>query len=86
MAIVSKNVSPRQVAGLTAVSLAIPVALTIYLIENSWRFAMISFGVVLIGSYFLFHFMLQRFIYRKIKLIYKIISQTKATKKRRGIL
>ncbi len=36
-----------------------------------------TFAVV----YFLYHYTLQRFIYRKIKLIYKFIYQTKATKK-----
>ncbi|HOZ69139.1 MAG TPA: ATP-binding protein, partial [Chitinophagaceae bacterium] len=34
-----------------------------------------------IGGYFLIYFMLERFIYRKIKLIYKFIYKTKATKR-----
>jgi two-component system phosphate regulon sensor histidine kinase PhoR len=37
--------------------------------------------LVFAGSYFLISFTLERFIYRKIKLIYKFIYQTKATKK-----
>jgi Signal transduction histidine kinase len=32
-------------------------------------------------SYYLIYFIIERFIYRKIKLIYKFISQTKATKR-----
>jgi two-component system phosphate regulon sensor histidine kinase PhoR len=37
--------------------------------------------VILGGGYLLISFVLERFIYRKIKLIYKFIYQTKATKK-----
>jgi len=40
-----------------------------------------SFIIILGGSYLLISFVLERFIYRKIKLIYKFIYQTKATKK-----
>lgn len=42
---------------------------------------MISFIVVFLGSFGLILFTLQTFIYRKIKLIYKLISQTKASKR-----
>ena len=42
---------------------------------------MISFIVVFLGSFCLILFTLQTFIYRKIKLIYKLISQTKASKR-----
>jgi two-component system phosphate regulon sensor histidine kinase PhoR len=37
--------------------------------------------IILAGSFLLISFVLERFIYRKIKLIYKFIYQTKATKK-----
>ena len=40
-----------------------------------------SFLIILAGSYLLISWVLERFIYRKIKLIYKFIYQTKATKK-----
>jgi two-component system phosphate regulon sensor histidine kinase PhoR len=53
----------------------------IWLIENSWLWGLGSFIIILAGSYFLISFMLERFIYRKIKLIYKFIYQTKATRK-----
>lgn len=39
------------------------------------------FAIVLIAGTFLFSIVMERFIYRKIKLIYKFIYQTKATKK-----
>ena len=76
-----KNISPRQLSFLTAVILSVPVSLLIGLIEKDWPWGLGSFIVILGGSYFLISFMLERFIYRKIKLIYKQIYQTKATKK-----
>lgn len=42
---------------------------------------MVSFGVIFTGSHLLIHYMFQRFIFRQIKLIYKFIYQTKASKK-----
>ena len=40
-----------------------------------------SFVVIFGGAYLLILFVLERFIYRKIKLIYKFIYRTKATRK-----
>ena len=47
----------------------------------NWKIGVVSLGVVFAGSYSLIILTLERFIYRKIKLIYKLIYQTKATKK-----
>ena len=76
-----KNISPRQLSFLTAIILSVPVGFLVWVIEKDWRWGLGSFVVILIGSYYLISFMLERFIYRKIKLIYKQIYQTKATKK-----
>ncbi|HKP31220.1 MAG TPA: ATP-binding protein [Chitinophagaceae bacterium] len=76
-----KNLSPRQLSTFTAVVLSIPIALGIYFFTWEWEIAVISFIVILLGSFALILFTLERFIYRKIKLIYKLIHQTKATKK-----
>lgn len=76
-----KNITPRQLAFFTALGLAVPVSLLIFLIENRWMPAVISFVIILLGAYLLISMVLERFIYRKIKLIYKFIHQTKATKK-----
>jgi len=77
----TKNISPRQLSFLTAVILSVPVGFLVWVIEKDWRWGVGSFIVILIGSFYLISFMLERFIYRKIKLIYKQIYQTKATKK-----
>ena len=76
-----KNFSPRQLSALTALILSLPISLWIFFLNPAWWEAAISFVVILSGSYFLILFIFQRFIYRKIKLIYKFIYQTKASKK-----
>ena len=76
-----KNFTPRQLAALTSFILAFPVGLGILYLQRDWLEAAIAFVIILIGSFFLIHFIIQQFIYRKIKLIYKFIYQTKASKK-----
>jgi two-component system, OmpR family, phosphate regulon sensor histidine kinase PhoR len=77
----TKNLSPQQLALLTATILAIPICIGIFIIGKTWWVALASLVVIFIGSYALILFTLQKFIYRKIKLIYKLIYQTKATKR-----
>jgi two-component system phosphate regulon sensor histidine kinase PhoR len=76
-----KNFSSQQIAALTALPLAIVVGVTGYLYHESWTVIGIAVAGFYILSYLLIAFMLRRFIYRKLKLIYKLIYQTKATKK-----
>lgn len=76
-----KNISPRQLSAFTALVLAFPVSLLVYFVEKSWLWAGGSFIILFVGAYLLISFVLERFIYRKIKLIYKFINKTKATKK-----
>lgn len=76
-----KNFSPQQLAALTALALTVPITLGLWYFERDWRVALISFGIIYLGSFALILYTLQTFIYRKIKLIYKLISQTKASRK-----
>ncbi len=76
-----KNISPRQLSAFTALALAAPIGLLLGAVEKKWDVGLIYFAIVFAGSYFLISFVLERFIYRKIKLIYKFIYQTKATKR-----
>lgn len=76
-----KNISPRQLAAFTALVLSVPISLAFGYIEKSWWIGLIFFGIIFAGSYWLISLVLERFIYRKIKLIYKFIYKTKATKR-----
>src|SRR5215210_2524422 len=78
----TKNLSPRQLSVFTAFVLSLPVGLVLFFVEdNDWRWGIGSFLLTFAGAYLLISFVLERFIYRKIKLIYKFIYRTKATKK-----
>jgi two-component system phosphate regulon sensor histidine kinase PhoR len=77
----AKNSSPKQIAAFTALVLAIPESILVFVVERNIWWALSSLAILFIGGYFLIFFMLERFIYRKIKLIYKFIYKTKATKR-----
>ena len=77
----NRHLSPQQLSLLTATILSIPISLAIFVFEPVWWIAPTSFIIIFAGSYWLILFTLQTFIYRKIKLIYKLIYQTKATKR-----
>ncbi len=77
----TKNFTAKQLAALTSLILSIPIGLGILFLQHDWLEAVIAFFLILSGSYLLIFFIIQQFIYRKIKLIYKFIYQTKASKK-----
>jgi two-component system phosphate regulon sensor histidine kinase PhoR len=77
----AKNLSPKKLAALTALVLSVPISLGIYLLEGKWLVGVLSFVIIFGGSYGLIFSIIQNFIYRKIKLIYKFINQTKATRR-----
>jgi two-component system, OmpR family, phosphate regulon sensor histidine kinase PhoR len=77
----TKNLSPQQLSAFTALALSVPISLGIWLIRPNWEIAVGSLVVTFSGSYLLIRFVLESFIYRKIKLIYKFIYQTKASKR-----
>jgi two-component system phosphate regulon sensor histidine kinase PhoR len=77
----TKNLSPRQLSVFTALVLATPVSLLVYLVEKNWLWAGGSFIILFCAAFLLILFVLERFIYRKIKLVYKFINKTKATRR-----
>ncbi len=77
----AKNFSPNQLSALTALLLSVPIGIAFYVIHNKIWIAVIALAVIFLGSYLLIRSVLEKFIYRKIKLIYKFIYQTKASKK-----
>ena len=76
-----KNLSPKQLAALTALLIATLIALSIFMLFSNAKLCITYFIVSFISIYFLMGQLLEFFIYRKIKLIYKLISQTKASKR-----
>ena len=77
----TKNLSPQRLSLYTATILTAPIAVGYYFMHPKCWLALLVFVIIFIGSFLLIQFTLERFIYRKIKLIYKFIYQTKATKR-----
>jgi two-component system phosphate regulon sensor histidine kinase PhoR len=77
----TKNLSPDNVSLFTALCLSIPVGAAFYFISFRWIDSLIALIVVFILSFLLIRFVLNEFIYRKIKVIYKYIYQTKASQR-----
>ena len=73
--------SPVQIAAINAFAISLLVGIANYFFVQNWWVALITFGVLFIICYLLIRYFTERFIYRHIKLIYKFISQTKATKR-----
>src|SRR4029078_5132152 len=76
-----KNLSPKELSAFTALALSIPISLGFFILHQNWIIGLASFVLIFFGSYFLILSIIQNFIYRKIKLIYKFIHHTKASKK-----
>lgn len=77
----TKNLSPAQLAFMTAFAVSAAVGICFLLFNILWWHALIAVVCVFICSFLIFREVLRRFIYRKIKLIYKFIYQTKANKR-----
>src|SRR5919112_1288984 len=77
----AKNLSTSQLAAFVALVLSVIIAAGFYFLTENIEWTVIAFAVLWLGSYGLINFTFEKFIYRKIKLIYKLINQTKATRK-----
>jgi two-component system phosphate regulon sensor histidine kinase PhoR len=76
-----KNLSPKQLAALTALLLSSIIGLSVFVLFSDLKILIAYFLACFIVIYFILYQILEFFIYRKIKLIYKLISSTKATKR-----
>ena len=76
-----KNLSPKELSAFTSLVLSVPISLGFLILHKNWITGLVSFILIFLGIYFLILSIIQNFIYRKIKLIYKFINQTKASKK-----
>ncbi len=77
----TKNLSPTQLSFFTALILSLPAGIAFFIVSFHFTVAIIALVVTFLASFLLIRFVLRWFIYRKIKLIYKFIYQTKASKR-----
>ena len=65
---------------ITALAVALSIGLVNFHFQGSWYYLLISFGVSFITSFLVFYYLLEKYIYTKIKLIYKLIHNLKLGK------
>jgi len=76
-----KNLPPSKLAFFSALIIALPLGLFTFVLEPNWIISLLSTCVIFLCCFSLIYYILQNFIYRQIKLIYKLISHTKASKR-----
>lgn len=76
-----KNFSPQQVALVTSLPIALTAGGVVLSFSQDWVYTLIFSAAFMLICYTLIFYTVKRFIYRKIKLIYKLIYQTKASKR-----
>lgn len=77
----AKNLSPQQVAVVAALPTALLVGVAALAEGMGWLYAAILVAVVFLFSFLIIFYTVQRFLYRRIKIIYKMIYNTKASKR-----
>jgi two-component system phosphate regulon sensor histidine kinase PhoR len=76
-----KNLNPQNISFINALAIALAGSIANLIFVRIWWVPIATFFTLFLIGYTLTHYFVQRFIYRKIKLIYKFIYQTKATKR-----
>lgn len=76
----SKNASPTSISLIIAITLSSIGAILLGLFAGI-KSAIAGFFILLLLGFFLSKYLIEQFIHRKIKLIYKFISQTKSSKR-----
>lgn len=65
---------------ITALAVGLSIGLLNFYFQQSWYFMVISFAASFVTSYIMFYYLLEKYIYSKIKLIYKLIHNLKLGK------
>jgi len=83
------NITPQRLALITSVLVAVISFLAFFIISElfyesvQWKVLILSHALLIFLSFWLYRFFLEKFIYQKIKLIYKAIHDLKATKEQK---
>lgn len=65
---------------ITALAVGLSIGILNFYFQQSWYFMVISFAASFVTSYIMFYYLLEKYIYSKIKLIYKLIHNLKLGK------
>lgn len=76
-----KNITPRILAAYTAFVLALPLAIGFTVFNPKWYLFVAVLVATFLFAWSVISFAFEQFVNQKIKLIYKLINQTKATRR-----
>jgi two-component system phosphate regulon sensor histidine kinase PhoR len=65
---------------ITAFAVALSIGLVNFHFQQSWYYMLVSFGISFVTSFIVFYYLLEKYIYTKITLIYKLIHNLKLGK------
>jgi two-component system phosphate regulon sensor histidine kinase PhoR len=65
---------------ITALAVGLSIGLVNFHFQGSWYYLIISFGISFVTSFIVFYYLFEKYIYNKIKLIYKLIHNLKLGK------
>lgn len=65
---------------ITALAVGLSIGIVNYYFQHSWYYMGVSFGISFITSFLVFYYLFEKYIYTKIKLIYKLIHNLKLGK------
>ncbi|MES2417891.1 MAG: ATP-binding protein [Bacteroidota bacterium] len=70
----------RVLVLITALAVGLSIGLVNFHFQGSWYYLLIAFGISFVTSFLVFYYLLEKYIYSKIKLIYKLIHNLKLGK------
>lgn len=76
-----KNITPNYLSAICSTVISLTISGFIFFLKPTWWVFGVSLLSIFIFCFFLIRYVVKLFIYRQIKLIYKLISQTKASKR-----
>src|SRR5258708_26070676 len=76
----------RVLVFINAAAVAITVSAVNYYFKHSWYDVAVTFGLTLLISFVTFYILLEKYIYSKIKIIYKLIHNLKLSRDLRDSL
>jgi len=65
---------------INAIAVAVSLSVFNYYFQHNWYYSLITFGISFVSSFFIFYYLIERYVYSKIKLIYKLIHNLKLGK------
>jgi two-component system phosphate regulon sensor histidine kinase PhoR len=70
----------RTLVSLNSLAVGISIGITNYYFQHSWKYFAIALSVSTVVSYIVFYYLIEKYIYSKVKIIYKLIHNLKLGK------